>query len=243
MLTLFRKELSSFFTSLTGYIVVIIFLLVNSLFMWVFPGSVNVIDSGYANLDALFVMAPWVFLFLVPAVTMRLFSEEKKTKTIDLLLTRPLTDFQIVFAKYLAGVSIVLISLLPTMVYYISIWMLGDPAGNLDVGGTWGAYIGLLFLASIYVSIGIFASSLSENQIVSFLIAVSISFVFYVGFESIAQLEALEGIAFFLKNIGINEHYSSISRGVIDSRDLIYFLAVITIFLLFTRTVLQSRKW
>jgi ABC-2 type transport system permease protein len=243
MLTLFRKELSSFFTSLTGYIVVIIFLLVNSLFMWVFPGSVNVIESGYANLDALFVMAPWVFLFLVPAVTMRLFSEEKKTKTIDLLLTRPLTDFQIVFAKYLAGVSIVLISLLPTLVYYLSIWMLGDPVGNLDIGGTWGAYIGLLFLASIYVSIGIFASSLSENQIVSFLIAVSLSFIFYVGFESIARLEALEGIAFFVKNIGINEHYSSISRGVIDSRDLIYFLAVITIFLLFTRTVLQSRKW
>jgi ABC-2 type transport system permease protein len=243
MLTLFRKELSSFFTSLTGYIVVIIFLLVNSLFMWVFPGSVNVIESGYANLDALFIMAPWVFLFLVPAVTMRLFSEEKKSKTIDLLLTRPLSDFQIVFAKYLAGFSIVLISLLPTLVYYVSIWLLGDPVGNIDVGGTWGAYIGLLFLASIYVAIGVFASSLTENQIVSFLIAVSLSFIFYVGFESISQLDAFEQISFFIKNIGINEHYSSISRGVIDSRDIIYFLAVITIFLLFTRTVLQSRKW
>ncbi|PLX25052.1 MAG: gliding motility-associated ABC transporter permease subunit GldF [Salinivirgaceae bacterium] len=243
MLTLFRKELSSFFTSLTGYIVVIIFLLVNSLFMWVFPGSINVIDSGYANLDALFIMAPWVFLFLVPAVTMRLFSEEKKSKTIDLLLTRPLSDFQIVFAKYLAGFSIVLISLLPTFVYYISVWMLGDPVGNIDVGGTWGAYIGLLFLASIYVAIGVFASSLTENQIVSFLIAVSLSFIFYVGFESISQLDAFEQFSFFIKNIGINEHYSSISRGVIDSRDIIYFLAVITIFLLFTRTVLQSRKW
>lgn len=243
MLTLFRKELSSFFTSLTGYIVVIIFLLVNSLFMWVFPGSINVIDSGYANLDALFIMAPWVFLFLVPAVTMRLFSEEKKSKTIDLLLTRPLSDLQIVFAKYLAGVSIVLISLIPTLVYYISIWLLGDPIGNMDVGGTWGAYIGLLFLASIYVAIGVFSSSLTENQIISFLIAVTISFIFYVGFESIAQLEAFESIAFFVKNMGINEHYSSISRGVIDSRDIIYFLTVITIFLLFTRTVLQSRKW
>ena len=243
MLTLFRKELSSFFTSLTGYIVVIIFLLVNSLFMWVFPGSINVIDSGYANLDALFIMAPWVFLFLVPAVKMRLFSEEKKSKTIDLLLTRPLSDFQIVFAKYLAGFSIVLISLLPTFVYYISVWMLGDPVGNIDVGGTWGAYIGLLFLASIYVAIGVFASSLTENQIVSFLIAVSLSFIFYVGFESISQLDAFEQFSFFIKNIGINEHYSSISRGVIDSRDIIYFLAVITIFLLFTRTVLQSRKW
>mgnify|MGYP006273712539 CR=1 FL=1 len=243
MWTLFRKELSSFFTSLTGYIVVIIFLLINSLFMWVFPGSINVVDSGYANLDALFIMAPWVFLFLVPAVTMRLFSEEKKTGTIDLLLTRPLSDMQIVLAKYLAGTGIVLISIIPTFVYFYSIWQLGDPVGNLDLGGTLGAYIGLLFLASIYVAIGVFASSLSDNQIISFLIAVSISFVFYVGFDSLAQLSSTETLAFYVKNLGINEHYSSISRGVIDSRDIIYFLAVITIFLLFTRTVLQSRKW
>ncbi len=243
MLTLFRKELSSFFTSLTGYIVVILFLLVNSLFMWVFPGSINVIDSGYANLDALFIMAPWVFLFLVPAVTMRLFSEEKKSGTIDLLLTRPLSDMQIVLAKYLAGVSIVVISLLPTLIYYFSIWELGDPKGNLDVGGTWGAYIGLLFLASIYVAIGVFSSSITENQIVSFLIAVALSFAFYVGFESLAELVSMNEIAFYISNIGINEHYRSISRGVVDSRDIIYFLAVIVIFLLFTRTVLQSRKW
>ncbi len=243
MITLFRKELSSFFTSLTGYIVVILFLLVNSLFMWVFPGSINVIDSGYANMDALFVMAPWVFLFLVPSVTMRLFSEEKKTGTIDILLTRPLSDMQIVLAKYLAGVSIVVISLLPTLIYYFSVWQLGDPQGNLDIGGTWGAYIGLLFLASIYVAIGIFSSSLTENQIVSFLIAVAISFSFYVGFESLAELTAMNEMAFYISNLGINEHYRSISRGVIDSRDLIYFLAVIVIFLLFTRTVLQSRKW
>lgn len=243
MLTLFRKELSSFFTSLTGYIVVIIFLLINSLFMWVFPGRINVIDSGYANLDALFIMAPWVFLFLVPAVTMRLFSEEKKTGTIDLLLTRPITDMQIVLAKFFAGISIVIIALLPTLVYYFSIYQLGDPVGNLDVGGTWGAYIGLLFLASIYVAIGVFASSLSENQIISFLIAVTVSFVFYVGFDSLAQLSSMEAIGYYIKNMGINEHYNSISRGVIDSRDIIYFLAVIVIFLLFTKTVLQSRKW
>ncbi|ALO16270.1 gliding motility-associated ABC transporter permease subunit GldF [Salinivirga cyanobacteriivorans] len=243
MWTLFRKELSSFFTSLTGYIVVIIFLLINSLFMWVFPGTINVVESGYANLDALFIMAPWVFLFLVPAVTMRLFSEEKKTGTIDLLLTRPLSDMQIVLAKYLAGTGIVIISLIPTFVYFYSIWQLGDPVGNLDLGGTWGAYIGLLFLASIYVAIGVFASSLSDNQIISFLIAVSLSFVFYVGFDSLAQLSSADQLAFYIKNLGINEHYSSISRGVIDSRDIIYFLAVITIFLLFTRTVLQSRKW
>lgn len=243
MFTLFRKELSSFFTSLTGYIVVIVFLLVNSLFMWVFPGSLNIIDSGYANMDTLFTLAPWVFLFLVPAVTMRMFSEEKKSGTIDLLLTRPISDINIVLAKFAAGLSIVLISLLPTMIYYISVWQLGDPVGNLDIGGTWGAYLGLVFLSAIYVVIGVFSSSLTENQIVSFLIAVTLSFVFYVGFDSLSELTSSGSLSYYIANLGINKHYNSISRGVIDSRDLVYFIAIITLFLLFTRTVLQSRKW
>jgi len=243
MFTLYRKELSSFFTSLTGYIVVIVFLLINSLFMWVFPGSFNVIDSGYANMDSLFVLAPWVFLFLVPAVTMRMFSEEKKTGTIDLLLTRPITDMHIVLAKFSAGVSIVLISLFPTLIYFVSIWLLGDPVGNLDLGGTMGAYLGLFFLSAIYVSIGVFASSLTENQIVSFLIAVSFSLVFYVGFDAISQVATFKSFSYQIMSLGIEKHYASISRGVIDSRDLVYFVAVIVVFLLFTRTVLQSRKW
>lgn len=243
MFVLYRKELSSFFTSLTGYIVVIVFLLINSLFMWVFPGSFNVIDSGYANMDSLFVLAPWVFLFLVPAVTMRLFSEEKKSGTIDLLLTRPISDMHIVLAKFAAGISIVLISLLPTLIYFISIWILGSPVGNIDLGGTLGAYLGLFFLAAIYVSIGVFSSSLTENQIISFLIAVTLSFVFYVGFDSLAQVASFKSFSYQIANLGIDKHYTSISRGVVDSRDLVYFIAVIALFLLFTRTVLQSRKW
>ena len=170
MFVLFKKEIGSFFSSITGYIVIIVFLLINSMFMWIFPGEFNIMDSGYANLDSLFIISPWVFLFLVPAITMRLFSDEKKSGTIELLLTRPLSDFTIVFAKFLTGLFLVLFSLLPTVIYYITIYYLGNPVGNLDSGGILGSYLGLFFLAGIYVSIGLLASSFTENQIVAFII-------------------------------------------------------------------------
>lgn len=243
MFALLKKEISSFLSSLIGYIVIIVFLMINSLFLWVFPGQFNVLDSGYANIDTLFIIAPWVFMFLVPAITMRLFAEEKRTGTIELLFTRPLTDFQIIFAKYLAGLLLVLFSLLPTLVYFASVYWLGKPVGSIDTGGTWGSYIGLFFLAAIYVAIGVFASSITGNQIISFLLAVLISFFFYMGFESISSLQFLGSLDSFVVNLGIYEHYKSISRGVIDSRDVIYFLSVIAVFILFTKTVLESRKW
>ena len=174
MYTLLKKEISGFFSSLTGYIVIIVFLVINSLFMWIFPGSNNVSDGGYANLDTLFTIAPWVFLFLVPAVTMRMFADEKKSGTIELLLTRPLSDFQIIFAKYLAGLLLVLFSILPTLIYFYSVYQLGNPVGNIDTGGTWGSFIGLFFLAGIYVAIGTLSSSFTENQIVAFIIGMLI---------------------------------------------------------------------
>ena len=243
MYNLFRKELVSFFSSLTGYIVIIIFLLSTGLFMWVFPGNMNLLDMGYAHLTPLFSMAPWVFLFLSPAVTMRMFSEEKKSGTLNLLLTKPISDFQIVLAKYFAGLTIVTLSLLPTLIYYYSVYQLASPIGNIDNGATIGSYLGLFFLASIYVAIGIFASSLSQNQIVAFLIALVLSFLIYVGFESIGTLAGNYQTGYYLRQLGINEHYKSISRGVIDSRDIIYFISMVIIFLLFTKTKLQSRKW
>jgi len=243
MFTLFKKEISGFFSSLTGYIVVFVFLLINSLFLWIFPGDMNVLESGYADLTALFTISPWVFLFLVPAVTMRLFSDEKKAGTIELLLTRPLTDLQIVLAKYFAGLALVLLSLLPSLIYFLSVYLLGNPVGSIDSGGTWGSYIGLFFLAAIYVAIGIFSSSLTENQIVAFIFGMLICFIFYTGFESIASLHLIKGSDDFIVNLGINEHYKSMSRGVIDSRDMVYYLAVITVFIFSTKTVLESRKW
>ena len=243
MYSLFKKELSVFFSSLIGYIVIIVFLVANSLFMWVFPGDSNVLDLGYSSIDTLFIISPWVFLFLVPAVTMRLFSDEKKSGTLELLLTKPLSDLQIILAKYFAGFVLVLFSLLPTLIYFLSIYRLGNPVGNIDTGGTWGSFIGLFFLASIYVAIGIFASSLTENQIIAFIISMLLSFVFYIGFDSLGTLDLFSKIDSFIFNLGINEHYRSMSRGVIDTRDIIYFLSIISGFLVMTKTVLQSRKW
>ena len=166
MRSLFIKEISSFFSSLTAYLVIGVFILLNSLFMWIVPGQFNVIANGYATLDSLFSISPWVFLFLVPAITMRMISEEKRTGTLDLLHTRPVTELQIILAKFLASWALVLLSLLPTLIYFWSVSRLGSPPGNMDMGGTWGSYIGLLFLGGIYAAIGIFASSLTDNQIV-----------------------------------------------------------------------------
>jgi ABC-2 type transport system permease protein len=243
MLTLYIKEINSFLSSLIGYIVITIFLTVIGLFMWVFPGSMNILDSGYANIDTLFIIAPWVFMFLVPAVTMRMFADEKRTGTIELLLTKPLTDLQIVLGKYLAGLSLVLLALIPTLVYYYSGHVLGNPAGNIDTGGMWGSYIGLFFLAAAFVAIGVFASSVTENQIIAFIISLFLCFFFYIGFESISQLALFGKIDNIILYFGINEHYISMSRGVIDTRDVLYYLSLITVFLLLTRTVLESRKW
>lgn len=243
MFVLTKKEISSFFSSITGYLVVIVFLIINGLFIWVFPGEFNVFDSGYAQLDSLFILAPWVFLFLIPAVTMRLFSDEKKSGTIELLLTRPVSDFTIILSKYLAGLAIVVFALLPTLVYFLTVYLLASPVGNVDTGGIWGSYIGLFFLAAIYVSIGLFASSITENQIVSFITALLICFVFYFGFEALSGLPFLSQYDGTIIQLGINEHYRSVSRGVVDFRDVIYFLSVILFFQFLTHSVVLSRKW
>jgi ABC-2 type transport system permease protein len=242
MVYLLRKEISAFFSSLTGYMVIVVFLVANGLFMWIFPGDTNVLESGYATLDTFFMMAPWIFLFLIPAVTMRSFAEERKTGTMEFLLTKPLTYTEIVLAKFLGSLVLVLLSLVPCLVFYYSVSALGNPPGNLDKGAILGAFIGLFLLAGIYVAIGIFASSLTQNQVVAFVIAVISCFTLFIGFDSIALLPWVNDSSFII-NLGINEHYKSISRGVIDSRDMIYYLGMITIFLLFTKTRIQSHQW
>jgi ABC-2 type transport system permease protein len=243
MLAIFRKEINEFFSTLTGYIVIIVFLLINSLFMWIFPGEWNIFDSGYAGLDTLFFISPWVFLFLVPAVTMKMIAEEKRRGTIELIYSRPITERGIIWGKYLASVSLVLLSLLPGLIYYISVYFLGETPGNLDRGETLGAFIGLFFLASVYASAGIFASSLTDNQVVAFILAVLICFFLYMGFDSFAYLPGLKKLDEFVINLGINEHYRSMSRGVLDIRDAVYFIAVALIFNEATRLALLSRKW
>ena len=240
---LFKKEVQGFFSSLTGYLMITVFLAVTGLCLWVFPGVLNIPESGYASLDSLFYIAPWVFLFLVPAITMRSFAEEIKTGTIELLLTKPVSEWQLAVSKFLAATALVLIALLPCVVYIFSVWQLGNPPGNLDTGATYGAMIGLILLGAVYAAIGTFASSLTDNQIVSFIAAALISFIFYEGFDALSQLISEAGVQDFISYLGIREHYASISRGVVDLRDLVYFFGVMLMFLLLTRLKLQSRKW
>jgi len=243
MYSLFLKEIRGFLSSLLGYVVIIVFLTVIGLFLWVLPNSFNVLDFGYANVDGLFIIAPFVFLFLIPAVTMRSFSEERKSGTIELLLTRPLSDLQIVLAKFFAALSLVIFSLLPTLIYYFSVYQLGFPEGNIDSGGFFGSFLGLLFLGATFVSVGIFTSSITDNQVISFIVAVFISAFLYLGFEFIYSLEWFGNFDLFINSLGISAHYSSISRGVVDTRDLVYFFSLITFFLFLTKFSLARRKW
>ncbi len=239
MFSLLKKEITSFFGSLTGYVVVFVFLLATSLFLWVFPGNYNIPDSGYASLDGLFSLAPWVYLFLVPAITMRMFAEERRMGTMEVLLTRPLTVMKLVLAKFLAGLLLMGISLLPTLIYFYSVYLLGNPVGCIDTGGTWGAYIGLFFLAAIYVAIGLFASSLTDNPVFAFILALFISFLAYMGFDLVGAMQLPSAVQQTISSFGINEHYASISRGVVDSRDLVFFLISIFVFIFLTSRIIH----
>ncbi len=228
MFAILKKELNSFFASPIGYLVIAVFLVVNGLFLWVFNGDFNILNAGFADLNSFFFIAPWFFLFLVPAITMRSFSDEFRLGTIEILKTKPITDWQIVIGKYFGALILITLALIPTLIYAYSIIQLGNPIGNIDIGSIIGSYVGLLFLASAYTAIGLFTSSISQNQIVSFIVAIFISFFIFYGFEALADL----GISETLRQFGMHSHFESIGRGIIDTRDIIYFLSV-TIFFLF----------
>ena len=241
MLSILKKELKSFFSNAIAYIVIGIFLLLNGLLLWVIPGEYNVPDNGYANVDGLFYLAPWLFLLLCPAVTMRFFAEEKQTGTWELLVTKPVSKAGIALGKFLAGWILVIISLLPTVIYYFTVYYIAEPLGNIDSGQFWGSFIGLIFLSGIYTAIGTFASSLTNNQIVSFVIAVVLSFFLFYGFDVAASLINSAEVIDFLGNLGINFHYKSMSRGVIDSRDIAYFIVVSTVFIVLTIRQIRNK--
>lgn len=244
MFSLFKKEVNGFFGTLSGYVVTAVFLATTGLLLWVIPGTdFNIPENGYAVLDGLFILAPWLFLFLIPAITMRMFAEEHRLGTIELLMTRPLTDMQIVLAKFYAAVLLTLLSLLPTLVYFISVWRLAAPTGNVDVAGIAGSYLGLVFLCSGFASIGLWASAVTGNQIVSFLLAMLTGFFFYSGFDFFSATGLPVGISNIIASFGMSNHFTSLSRGVIDSRDVIYFLSLTFLFLLLTRFILEKRKW
>lgn len=243
MISIFWKEVNSFFSSLIGYIVIGVFLLILGLVLFIFPDT-SLLEYNYASLDQLFMMAPLVFMFLIPALTMRSFAEEQQNGTIELLSTRPLSDLDIVLGKFLACLLLVAFALLPTLLYYITVYQLGAPIGNIDSGAVMGSYMGLFLLATIFVAIGVFASSLSNNQIVSFVLATFLCFLIHYGFYYFSQLPVFFGKSDdIVQMMGIDYHYESISRGLVDTRDLVYFVSVTALFIVMTMVSLGRRKW
>jgi ABC-2 type transport system permease protein len=235
-----KKELRQFFSSLTGYIAIIVFLLLNGLLLFVFPDT-NILDNGYATLDKFFELAPWILLLLIPAITMRSLSEEFRTGTFEILQTKPLSSIQVIGGKYFASLIVVAMALLPTLIYFFSIQQLSGGSG-IDVGATIGSYIGLFFLAAVFVAIGICCSGFTNNAVVAFIAAAFFCFLLYRGFSAVSHIPSLAGGGdYYIEMLGIDFHYRSISRGVIDSRDLVYFGGVIFFFLAFTNRHLAKR--
>lgn len=241
MYAIFKRELFSFLSSMVAYITIGIFLLVSGLLLWFFPDT-SVLDYGYAELSGFFSLVPYLFMFLIPAVTMRSFAEERKEGTYELLVTKPVTLWQIVSAKYLACLVLMLFSLIPTLIYYYSLSKLGFPEGNIDSGAVIGSYIGLFLLGSAFTSIGIFASALTKNQIIAFAVAAALCGFAFLGFDYSSQIVTMQNFETTIASLGINQHYQSISRGVLDTRDLIYFVSFCVIFLLSTKLVIEGKK-
>ncbi|MBS1528071.1 MAG: gliding motility-associated ABC transporter substrate-binding protein GldG [Bacteroidetes bacterium] len=239
MYSILKKEITSYLSSLVAYVTIGVFLLGMGLLLWVVP-STSILVYGYAGLDSLFSTAPYLFMFLIPAITMRSLAEERREGTFELLMTRPLTDGQIVLGKFLACVLLVLFALLPTLIYYYSVYQLGTPVGNIDTGAVIGSYIGLFLLGACFVAIGLFASAISRNQVIAFVIAAAMCFFFYAGLDLLSPLPALQNLN--IQNWGITEHYESVSRGVLDTRDLAYFVCLSALFIWFTLLAIKIQR-
>lgn len=242
MWSVFRKEITAFFTTPVGYLVMGLFLVLSGLFLWVFKGPFNILDAGFADLSLFFLLAPWIFLLLIPAVTMRSFSEERKLGTLELLLSKPLSTSALVLGKYLGALGLVLIAVVPTILYVAAVHQLGTTPGNLDAGLIWGSYAGLVLLMMVYTSIGLFTSTLTENQIVAFMGGILLCFLLYYGFEALSTLVADGQTALRIQRLGMRAHYERISRGVLDSRDLVYFLSLTAFFLFLSVNRLNRLK-
>lgn len=240
MIAVLRKELNLFFASPIGYLVISVFLVINGLFLWVFKGDFNILNAGFADLNNFFYITPWFFIFLIPAITMRSFSDEIRLGTIEILKTKPITNWDIVMGKHLGAFILIILALVPTLTYVYTVNQLGNPVGNLDIGTTLGSYFGLLFLASAFTSIGLFASTLSDNQIVSFILGAIFCFILFYGFDAMAELIHFNN--FQVEDIGMNSHFKSISRGLIDSNDIVYFISVSYLFLYLTKLKFEISK-
>jgi ABC-2 type transport system permease protein len=242
MLALYLKEIKSFLSSIIGYVFILIYLIASGLFHWVISYNTNLLDGVEADLIPFFNLSPVIFLILIPAITMRSIAEEKRTGTIELLFTRPISDLQILMAKYLASVTLLVIAIFPTIIYYFSMYYLGSPIGIIDTGSTITSYLGLILLGSSFISIGIFASSITSSQIVAFILSMFLCWLFYDGFNLLGSYNLLGETDTIVRSFGMTTHYDSIKKGIIDTSDLLYFFSLIGFFLFTAMTVLKSFK-
>lgn len=236
MYQILKKEFKSFFSSPIAYLIIGVFLVVNGLFLWVFKGDFNILNAGFADVNSFFFLSPWLLLFLIPAITMKSFADEFNNGTIEVLQTKPISNWQIVLGKFWAAFLLIIVSIIPTLIYIYTIFTLAKPYGNVDFGPILGSYFGLLFLGATYAAIGLFASSLSKNQIVAFITGIIITFFLFFGFDEIGNLFK----SLVITKMGIHEHFKSISKGVIDTRDILYFISLTIFFLFITKIKLDN---
>ncbi len=243
MISLFKKEISVFFGSFIGYIIIGLFLITNSIILWSDYSALNILDYGYANMDMFFSLAPLLLILLVPALSMRIFTEEYNTGTIEILLTKPISLFKIVLSKYFAVFFLVLIAILPTILFYVTtLYFLGETVGNIDLASIFGSYIGLILLSSLFVSISIFSSVLTANQITSFITAIILCLLFYYGFDMLSELPFFNFIDLTIKKFGISYHYNFLSKGLIRISDIIYFLSMTLLFLKINTEIIKNKR-
>ena len=242
MRALYLKEINSFLSSIIGYVFIIIYLIASGLFHWIVSFNTNLLEGAESDLIPFFNLSPVIFLILIPAITMRSIAEERRTGTIELLLTRPISDLKIILAKYFAGVTLLIIAIIPTICYFVSMYYLGKPVGIIDVGATFTSYIGLIFLGSVFVAIGIFASCLTNSQIVAFILAMFLCWIFYDGFNLLGNFSQIGGLDYIIQYIGIEFHYDSIKKGVIELSDIIYFISLIVLFISCSLTIVKTLK-
>jgi ABC-2 type transport system permease protein len=242
MKALYLKEIRSFLSSIIGYIFILIYLIASGLFHWIISYNTNLLEGTEADLIPFFNLSPVIFLILIPAITMRSIAEERRTGTIELLFTRPISDLKILLAKYFAGVTLLVIAIIPTFVYYISMYFLGNPVGIIDDGATFTSYLGLILLGSTFVAIGIFASSITNSQIVAFILGMFLCWIFYDGLNLIGSFNLMGSFDSVIQYAGMTSHYDSIKRGVIDTSDVVYFISLISLFIYAALTVIKSLK-
>ncbi|MGM0635954.1 MAG: gliding motility-associated ABC transporter permease subunit GldF [Bacteroidota bacterium] len=242
MFAIFKKEINSFFNSIIGYLVVSVFLLISGLFLWSFTGSFNIFDIGYANLTPFFELAAWILIFLVPAIAMKSFSEEKKQGTLELIYTKPITGIQLILGKFFGNLALVVIAILPSLIYIVCINYLVVETNSIDYAAIGGSYIGLILLSACYTAISLFSSSISSNQIVSFVLGVLFCFLAYFALEGISNIQLLGSNIYALEYLSLNFHYKSMSRGVLDTRNIIFFISIVLLFLGLTKFQLEKSR-